>query len=122
MFAVVDLGRSPENFGRAPFSNVTFENFVWIEEKADDQIKPGEVTDQVGRQRRPSRKERRQQSGFKGANRISVETLFRKRRDSWRTEDLEMRHRKAITQQFDCRQGQNEIADSAPTDNQNPVH
>jgi len=121
VFAVVQLPRSGKKSSGAGFADVLFENLIGIVKVADDQIEAGEIFAELSGQLGVAREETRQCARIERANGIGIEASLSQRRDVSGPENLQMRARKPITQQLDRGQGEDEIADRAAADDEDPV-
>jgi hypothetical protein len=121
VLAVVQLWRSGKKSSGAGFADVLFENLIGIVKVADDQIEAGEIFAELRGQLRVAREESRQRTGIKRTDGIGIEAFLRERGNVSGPENLEMRARKPITKQLDRGQSEDEIADRAAADDEDPL-
>jgi hypothetical protein len=102
-------------------ADVVLENLIRIEEVTDDKIEAREIFAERSWQFGIAREETRQRARIERARRIGVEAFFSQRGNVPGAENFEMRTWKAITEQLDRGQGEDEIADRAAADDENAV-
>src|SRR5262245_42852716 len=106
----------------ATSTKICFENSVRVVEITDNQIEAGEVIGQFPRQLRVTSEKSGERRIFDRLHRLGIEPIFCKHCNVLVAENLHMGLRPRVTKRFECRQGENEIADRTAADYQNAVH
>ena len=113
MFAVVQFSWAVNYVLRAGAVKICREDFVGIEQIADDEIEAREVLCQIVRQLAVSREERRKRSRFDRANGVRMQRIKRKLDDVLVTEHLDVALRERNAKRANRRQRQHEVTDRA---------
>jgi hypothetical protein len=121
VFAVVELCRAGKKILDAGFSNVLFEDPIRIVEITDDQVEACEIFAEFRGQVGVPREKSGQRSRVERANAVRIEASFGERDDGLGAENFKMCARETIAKQFDRGQGEDEIADRAAADDEDPV-
>ncbi|HSV62372.1 MAG TPA: hypothetical protein VLH83_03430 [Chthoniobacterales bacterium] len=121
MFAVIELGRSRDEIRDAGKPHIGFKNFIRVVEVTQDEIETAEVAGQLRGQLGVSGEKSGERSRFNRADRIGVEASFGKRGNVFGAEDFDVRVGIMIAEQSYRGQGEDEIADGAAADDQDPV-
>src|ERR1700694_651381 len=118
---ILDLHGAGHDFSRAASAQIVFENSVRIIEVTQDQIETAKITHQFVWQLRVLGEEAGERARFDRANGLSVESILGERGDVFVTEDLDPGSGIRVAQRLERRQHQNEIADRAAADYENPL-
>src|SRR3954466_12532623 len=113
-------GAGQESRGTAR-PDIRFKNSVGIVEVAQDQIEIREVVAEIEWELGVRGEEPGERSGIQRANRIGVKAFMRQSDDVRNAENLKVRGRKPVPQQFDRRQREDEVANGAAADNEDPI-
>jgi hypothetical protein len=122
MLRPADLRHAGEELPVAATPDVFFEDLIRIEQITHDEIEAAEVVDQLSGQLTAACEETRELTSFDRPNRLRVEAILRQGGDVRISENLEVRLRKTISQKLDRRKRQDEVADRAAANHEDPIH
>src|ERR1043166_2606171 len=122
VLTVIDLGRATDEVFHPAAAEVGFKNAIGIVEVADDDIESCKIICQLDWKIGFLCEETRERPILDGANGLRIKAILRDQRDVFVSQNLNVGIRLGLAQRFDCRQGEDEIADRASPNNQNSSH